>query len=355
VNVVHFLVPDGIDDPQRPSGGNVYDRRVSNGLRKGGWRLHEHAVAGSWPQPDEAAQAALADVLTQLPDRSVVLLDGLIASAAPNTLMVHTGRLRLVIVLHMPLGDGPPTNDLHTRRTHERASLSTALAIIATSVWTKEWLCEHYAIEPERIHVATPGVDASDPVAGTADGGRLLCVAAVTPLKGHDVLLAALQTVRDLPWCCTCVGSLDRDPAFVDSARRNALAAGIGDRVRFAGPLLGVDLDRAYAAADVLLLTSRRESFGMVVTEALARGIPVITTAVGGIPEALGQGTDNNVPGILSPLDDPTAFGAALRAWLVDALLRQRLRHIALERRATLQGWPSTVARIASTLATVAA
>lgn len=355
MNVVHFLVPDGIDDPQRPSGGNVYDRRISNGLRNSGWRLHEHAVAGPWPQPDEAALAALTDVLTQLPDRSVVLLDGLIASAAPNTLTAHADRLRLIILLHMPLGDGPPTSSLHTRRADERTSLSTASAIIATSVWTKEWLCEHYGMAPERIHVATPGVDVSDPVAGTADGGRLLCVAAVTPLKGHDVLLAALQTVRDLPWRCTCVGSLDRDPAFVDSTQRNAFAAGIGDRVRFAGSLLGADLDRAYAAADVLLLTSRRESFGMVVTEALARGLPVIATAVGGIREALGHDTDNNVPGILSPSDDPAAFGAALRAWLEDALLRQRLRDIALERRTTLRGWSTTVARIAGTLTTVAA
>ena len=56
MNEVHVVVPYGIDDPRRPSGGNVYDRRVCRGLVALGWSVHEHAVAGRWPRPDAAAR-----------------------------------------------------------------------------------------------------------------------------------------------------------------------------------------------------------------------------------------------------------------------------------------------------------
>ena len=203
----------------------------------------------------------------------------------------------------------------------------------------------------DRVHVAEPGVDAADLATGTAAGRELLCVAAVTPDKGHDVLLDALATTADLSWHCVCVGSLDRDPAFVDGLRRRAVDGGIGDRVRFPGPRTGVDLERSYAAADVLVLASRAETYGMVVTEALARGLPVVAAEVGGLTEALGHGADGIRPGVLVPPDDPAALGAALRAWLADAELRERLRRAARERRESLSGWSTTTSAVAGVLA----
>ena len=139
-----------------------------------------------------------------------------------------------------------------------------------------------------------------------------------------------------------CVGSLDRDPAFAEASAPPAPDGGLDDRVRFAGPRTGADLDRSYAAADLLVLASRAETYGMVVTEALARGLPVVAAEVGGVPEALGHGADGTRPGLLVPPDDPAALGAALRAWLGDAELRRRLRRAARERRASLAGWSAT-------------
>ena len=123
----------------------------------------------------------------------------------------------------------------------------------------------------------------------------------MTSDKGHDVLLDALATIADLPWHCVCVGSLDRDPAFVEELRRRALAGGLADRVRFPGPRTGADLDRSYAAADLLVLASRAETYGMVVTEALARGLPVVAADVGGLTEALGHGADGTPAGAAGP------------------------------------------------------
>lgn len=351
MKAVHVIVPNSIDDPARPSGGNVYDRRICDGLANR-WSVHEHAVPGNWPNPDAAARHALAAELTVLPDGAVVLIDGLIASAALD-LPAFARRLRLVVLVHMPLALGP--DDLPKTSTIEGAVLSAAAAIVTTSAWTKNWLVDRYRLEPDRIHVVEPGADAAQPAPGTAGGGRLLCVASVTPAKGLDVLVAALGEVAERAWDCVCVGATDRAPEFVDRLRRQAAERGIADRIRFVGTRNGVDLDATYAACDLVVVCSRAETYGMVVTEALSRGIPVIATAVGGLPDALGYGADLVRPGILVPPDDPPALAAALRRWLGDAQLRSRWRQSALQRRENLSSWAATTSRLSEVLITAAA
>ncbi len=351
MTAVHVVVPEGIDDPARPSGGNTYDRHLRSGLPSLGWSVHEHAVPGCWPRPDASSLAALAGVVEQIPDGAVVLLDGLVASTAPDVLVPHARRLRLVVLVHMPLGYRPADHEADGTRARERAVLSAAVAVVTTSAWTRRRLLELYALPADRLHVAEPAVDAADLATGSAAGGALLCVAAVTFDKGHDVLLDALATISDLSWHCVCVGSLDRDRAFAEAVRRRALEGGLDDRVQFPGPRTGVDLERSYAAADLLVLPSRAETYGMVVTEALARGVPVLAADVGGLAEALGHGADGIRPGLLVAPDDPAALGASLRAWLGDADLRSRLRRAARERRGSLSGWSTTSSVIADVLA----
>jgi glycosyltransferase involved in cell wall biosynthesis len=350
VNAVHFVVPDWIDDPARPSGGNTYDRQVCRGLSALGWSVYEHRVPGCWPQPDEASLARLADVLEAIPDDAVVLLDGLIGSPAPEVLVPHARRLRLVVLVHMSLGHRPAEDRADEVRMREHAVLSAAVAVVTTSGWGRWRLLELYGLPPDLVQVAEPGVDASEPASGTAGGGALLCVAAVTYDKGHDVLLDALETVQDVPWRCACVGSLDRDPGFAEDLRRRVLDSGLGQRVRFPGPRTGPELDSIYEAADLLVLASRAETYGMVVTEGLARALPVVAADVGGLADALGHGADGIRPGLLVPPEDPAALGDALRAWLVDAELRSRLRRAAHQRRQSLPGWPSTASALAGVL-----
>jgi glycosyltransferase involved in cell wall biosynthesis len=331
VTAVHLVVPDGIDDPARPSGGNVYDRHVGRGLADIGWTVHEHAVAGFWSRPGAASFAELDGVLQRIPDGAVVLIDGLIGSTAPEVLVPQAGRLRLVVLVHMPLADE-----------RERAALAAAAAVVTTSEWGRGRLLELYGLDGDRVHVAEPGTDPADLATGTATGESLLCVAAVTAGKGHDVLLDALATVSELSWQCVCVGSLDRDPEFVET-----LQCG---RVSFPGPRTGAELDRSYADADLMVLPSRAETYGMVVTEALARGLPAVASDVGGVSEALGYGADGIRPGLLVPPNDPAALGDALRAWLGDADLRGRLRRAARERRESLPAWSTTTSVIAAAL-----
>jgi glycosyltransferase involved in cell wall biosynthesis len=351
VTAVHFVVPHGIDDPRRPSGGNTYDRRLCRELASVGWSVCEHAVPGDWPRPDAASFEALDRVVRGLPDDAAVLLDGLVASTAPEVLVPQAHRLRMVVLVHMPLGDRAQDDGSGDPRAREHAVLSAAAAVVTTSAWARARLLDLYRLPADRVHVAEPGVDAADVARGTATGEALLCVAAVTPVKGHDVLLDALAPMTDVPWRCVCVGSLERDPAFAGEIRRRSAGRGLADRMEFPGPRTGPDLDRTYAAADLVVLPSRAETYGMVVVEALARGLPVIATDVGGVPEALGRDGAGIRPGLLVPPDDPAALGSALREWLSDVELRARLRRAALERRDGLSRWSTTTSLVAGVLA----
>ena len=344
---VHIVVPDGIDDPARPSGGNAYDRRVCRGLAAAGWTVHVHEVPGSWPSPDAPSYATLADALSRIPDRALVVVDGLVASPAPEVLVPESRRLRVVALMHMPLGEGAADDAVRER---EAAVLSAAASVVTTSAWARRVLLQLYALPGDHVQVAEPGVDAAELAPGTATAGALLSVAAVIPGKGHDVLLDALATLTELRWQCLCVGSLERDPVFVERLRRRVAAGGMDDRVRFSGPQAEAELAGSYGAADVLVLPSRAETYGMVVAEALARGLPVVAAEVGGVPEALGHGAAGVRPGLLVPPGDATALAGALQAWLEDRDLRRRLRRAARERRASLADWSTTTSAVADVL-----
>jgi glycosyltransferase involved in cell wall biosynthesis len=353
VNAVHVVVPDGIHDPARVSGGNRYDREVCADLRDAGWSVTEIAAEGSWPRPDALAQTCLARSLDAVGDGALVLVDGLVASAARAVLEPRAGRLRLVVLVHMVFG-GEAFGWGAVAERDESAVLAAARAVVTTSAWTRRLLLERYPLPAARVHIAHPGTEPAPVSPPTPGGGRLVCVGTLSPLKGQDLLLEALGSLVGLPWHCTLVGPLDRDPGFVASLARRATATGIADRVRMPGTRTGAALRREYQDADLLVLPSRAESYGMVVPEALAAGVPVLASAVGGVPEAVGR-TASGVPGLLVPPDDAAALAAALARWLTDTRLRSRLRRAALSRRETLPDWRTTGDCIRRVLAAVQA
>ncbi|MEU6552199.1 glycosyltransferase family 4 protein [Streptomyces sp. NPDC046915] len=352
LRTVHFVLPGGVDDPANPSGGNAYDRRVCLDLPGFGWQATKHSVDGAWPRPGAAARDTLARTLRELPDGAVVLLDGLVACGVPEIVVPEAERLRLAVLVHLPLGDETGLEpsvaaDLDAR---ERAVLRAVPAVIATSDWAVRRLVSHHGLAPERVHVAAPGADIAPLAPGTDGVSHLVCVAAVTPRKGQHRLVEALAAVRDLPWTCTCVGGLNQDPEYVAHLRALIGRHGLSDRLHLAGPRSGADLDASYATADLMVLTSYAETYGMAVTEALARGIPVLATDVGGLPEAVGRAPDGGVPGILVPPEDPAALAAELRGWFGEADVRRRLKAAARGRRAALGGWAATARSLAGVL-----
>jgi glycosyltransferase involved in cell wall biosynthesis len=346
---VHVIVPEGFDDPGQPTGGNIYDRRVCAGLAEAGWEVLIATVAAAWPVPGSGARADLARVVSAIPDGETVLIDGLIASSAAAQLLPHTGRIRMTVLLHMPLATAVDTHHDASAERSERAVLRAATGVIVTSEWTRGQVLTRYSVPARRVHVARPGADrvAAPP---RPIRGHLICVGVLSRHKGQDLLVEALADLADRDWHCVLAGSLDRDPDFVKHLQTRITRLGYDHRVRLSGVLTGAALSHAYTTADLLVAPSRSETYGMIVTEALSHGLPVIAADVGGLPEAFGSTADGTGPGQLIPPGDPAALAAALADWLGDEGHRHRLRAAARQRRSTLRGWEQTTQEIANAL-----
>src|SRR5690348_1291096 len=346
---VHVVVPEGFDNPGRPTGGNIYDRRICAGLAEAGWDVLVTTVAAAWPVPGPGARADLARIVSAIPDGETVLIDGLIASPAAAQLLPHAGRLRMTVLLHMPVATVPGTHHDASAERSELAVLRAATGVVVTSDWTRRQVLTRYEIPACRVHVARPGADR---VAAPARPvrGQLICVGVLGRHKGQDVLVEALAGLADRDWHCVLAGPLDRDPDFVEQLQARITRLGYGHRIRLTGVLTGPALSHAYTTADLLVAPSRSETYGMTVTEALAHGLPVIAAAVGGLPEALGATADGARPGQLVPPGDPAALAAALGDWLDDERHRHRLRAAARQRRSTLRGWEQTTQEVADAL-----
>jgi glycosyltransferase involved in cell wall biosynthesis len=337
---VHFVVPHSIDDPARVSGGNVYDQHVRDGLRALGCDVRMILVS-------ENGEASAARTFAELPDDSLLLVDGLVAVRESRALTLHSGRLRIVVLAHMV--GGLVGDSIAAER--EQDALHDAKRIVATSGWTRDELIASGLATPGKVVVAPPGTAPAATTTASASGGRLLCVGVVAPHKGQDLLVRALAELTDVDdWHCTFVGARDAAPVFVDELDRTVGSSGLTRRTSFAGVLTGRALERAFARSDLVVVPSRSESFGMVVSEALARGIPVLATRVGGIPEAMA----GSAGGILVPPEDPWALEVVLRQWWASPVRRSQLKSAALRSHGNARPWSETVAVIASTLTEVA-
>jgi glycosyltransferase involved in cell wall biosynthesis len=319
---------------------------VLDGLSERGWRVLRHDAPGAWPHAAPEERAHVAQVLADLPRGSLVLVDGLVGSALGDALAT-AGRCAVVLLVHLPLG---VLEGAHLAASEVRAVAAVA-QVVATSRWSAEWLVTNAGAVPDRVRVAVPGVEPAPPTAPDEGGGRLLSVGAITPVKGADRVVATLASVADLPWTWRCVGSADVDPAFAASVRADVEAAGLDDRVRWTGALTPEEVAVQLADTDLLVVGSRVETYGMVVGEALARGIPVLVPPVGGLPEAVGSTLDGRRPGLVAARDDTDSLSNVLRAWLSDRPLRERVRAAALARRAEgLATWATTTSAVEAAL-----
>jgi glycosyltransferase involved in cell wall biosynthesis len=222
--------------------------------------------------------------------------------------------------------------------------------VIVTSPSTARALGD-YAIAPEQCAVVVPGTD-SAPLAAGSDAAELtaLCVASLTPRKGHAVLLRALARLIHLPWRLRCAGSADLDPATAAELFHQAIELNVSGRIAWLGQLDEAALAGAYHQADLFVLPSHYEGYGMALAEALARGLPIISTTAGAIPDTVPAGA-----GLLVPPGDDTALAEALARVMMDTELRQRLATGARAARADLPDWPMTCARFAAALLAIPA
>jgi glycosyltransferase involved in cell wall biosynthesis len=341
-----FVIPG---DLATLTGGYGYDRRLIAELRRAGWKVAHLPLGPSFPFPNAVDLEAAGESFAALAEESLVLVDGLAFGALPEIAETEAERLRLVALVHHPLAEETglrvATSDalFHS----ERRALAMTRGIIATSSTTARRLIERYGVTAERLAVARPGSDpASPPPAGARGQGHivnLLSVGTLTPRKGHDLLIEALARLADLPWTCRIIGSPDRAPATAADLRGRIARHGLQSRIILAGER--ADLLSAYDTADVFVLASRHEGYGMVFAEAMQHGLPVIATTAGAIPEAVPPGA-----GILVPPDDVAALAAALAQLIGDPALRARYASGARTAALALPSWADTARQVAEAL-----
>jgi glycosyltransferase involved in cell wall biosynthesis len=266
----------------------------------------------------------------------------------PAVVEAEAERLRLIALIHHPLafetGLAPETA-LRLREGEQRA-LAAVQRVIAPSATTARAL-QQYGVLPARIAVVNPGTDPAPAAAGSgSDSLHLLCVATLTPRKGHALLIEALGTLHDSAWRLTCVGSTSRDLATAQALRHQIAALGLTDRITLTGEVDDAMLARCYDSADAFVLASHYEGYGMVFAEALARGLPIVGTCAGAIPETVPSSA-----GLLVPAGDAGALATALRRLLEDAELRARLAAGARLARKALPSWKQACATFAAAVA----
>jgi len=345
-----FLVPGPLD---QLTGGYLFDRMIVEGLRAAGRTVDVIELAGRFPAADELACNAAAAALAALPDGSTAVIDGLALPAFTDCLAAQARRLRLIGFIHHPL----------SRETGLPADAAQAYAVLEARLWPllRGILCPsaHTAravkadgVAADRVAIVMPGTAKPATLRAPEKAGplELLAVGTVTPRKGHLLLINALAGLRDLDWRLTCIGSLERDAATVAALRHAIAAQNLDDRIVLAGECAPASLSAAYRSADVFVLPSYEEGYGMVYAEALAHGLPVIATTAGAIPDTVPADAS-----LLVPPGDTAALRDALRRAMTDANLRARLAAGAAVAAAALPDWPTAVSRWANALDRLAA
>lgn len=342
-----FIVPG---DPAQRTGGYLYDARIVEALRHLGWTVTVHGLPGRFPDADPTARDALHDTLATLPAGRRVVIDGLALGGLPEVAIEHAGRLALVALVHHPLADERGLDPVLRRclLASERAALAAVRLAITTSAFTARRLLD-FGLRAERIRWVEPGVAPLALAAAEGEPPQLLCVASLTPRKGQDVLVRALERVRALPWRCTLIGSTHRDPGYAGEVAELVRSLGLQDRIRLSGECADAALRDAYAAADLFVLPSHYEGYGMVVAEAIAAGLPVLATTGGALAGTLPPGA-----GLAVPPGDVDALAGALGELIGDRARRLRLRDGARRARAGLRSWPQAGEAFAAALAELA-
>ncbi|MHB2165973.1 glycosyltransferase family 4 protein [Alsobacter sp. R-9] len=343
-----FAIPG---DLATPTGGYAYDRRLLAELPAHGIAIRHLQLPGGFPFASVPQLGEAGYLIKQTPPDAVVMVDGLAYGALTDLVLKDIDR-RFVALVHHPLALETGLNDRQRRALHasEKSALARARAVIVTSRPTAEGLVADFGVPGEKITVAEPGTDPAPRAMGSGSHvPALLAVGSVTARKAYPILIEALAGLANRPWTLRIVGPDDRDPAEADRVRSLIAERGLTDRIRLDGALAPDELEAAYAKADLFVMASLYEGYGMVLAEALARGLPIVCTTGGAAAQTVPDGA-----GLKVPPGDAAALRAAIAGLIDDPARRTALSDAAWQAGQRLPVWTQTAARVAAVLRMVA-
>jgi glycosyltransferase involved in cell wall biosynthesis len=337
-DTVLFLVPG---DPHQRTGGYRYVAQLVKALEQNGFDARVQGLEGRFPIPDSVAESAMDSALSHCEEGTCIVLDGLAMGGLPSVVEKHAGRLHLVALVHHPLADetGISDDDKAFLFASETRALAAVSGVITTSHHTAERL-KDFQVSQDVIQVIEPGANTVSAITESprqvSETGeiQLLCVASLSPRKAQHQLVQALAELQHLSWHCCLVGSTERDPQYsqqvIDQIEELALAG----RISLAGELDDEPLGQKYIDADLFVLPSLYEGYGMVIDEALAAGLPIITSDGGALAST------GNRPGIRQyPAGSIDGLKQCLQSCLTDRPLLQQMAVAARKSSETIRQW----------------
>lgn len=343
-----FAIPGDIETR---TGGYIYDRRVMELLPSCGVDINVLRLPAGFPFPSADDMAQALRLLESVAPSDVILADGL-AWGAISPERARNLRAPVVALCHHPLGLEAGLSEAQSRAfiENERRILAASAHVIVTSATTAQTLMQDFGVASQRIAIAEPGTDRRPRASGSRDPLHFLAVGSLVPRKGYEILVQALAMISDAPWRCTIAGSPDRAPAYAEQVRAMIAEQGLQERIHLAGEIGDEALAALYLAADVFVSASHYEGYGMVLAEALAHGLPIVTTTGG----AAASTAPDEAAIKIAPAD-PRALADALRAMVEQPRLREALAAAAWQAADSLPRWEDAAARIAQVLKMVAA
>jgi glycosyltransferase involved in cell wall biosynthesis len=327
-----------VGETGRLTGGYLYHARVLAALRERGVEVEEIVPCGASPGEQEAAVSRSSLGLD--PRRfDVIVVDALARIVCAPQLDRWRGERPVVAMVHELPSVAAPEGVTSSEREYEEPLLRSDRLISVSEHGGS--ILESRGVPTARIRVVPPGFDRFSTDGGTPVRGgpvRALCVAQWIPRKGILDLVQAWALHERPGASLELIGETDADPVYAASVRA-AIAEALDASIIVSGPVSDARLGDAYAAADVFVLPSRYEGYGVVYAEALAHGLPVIACEVGPVPELVGEEA-----ALLVPPGDVEALSGALDLLLKDAALRDRMSVAARRRAKRLPRWEDTAA-----------
>ncbi|RTL70588.1 MAG: glycosyltransferase family 1 protein [Hyphomicrobiales bacterium] len=335
-----FVIPGDIN---LPTGGYTYDRRVLELLPKYGVAARHVALPAGYPFPSPETLAESERILKSLPPDMPLLIDGLAFGAMPAEFVARIAQPIIALVHHaLYLETGLTHEQQHTFHMTEKMALTFARRVIAVSPATAKTLIDDFGVAPAAITQASPGTDPAQRAAGSQGPLNIISVGSIVPRKAYDILVRALARVTSIDWRLTIAGARTLSEEANAALDRVIAETGLAHRIRLLGALPRSDLDSLYQHADLFVLASLYEGFGMVLTEALARGLPIVCTTGGAAADTVPDAAALKVaPG------DVAALAAAIEKAATDADLRRRMSDAAWSAAQGLWRWQDTARTIA--------
>lgn len=341
-------------DLSTPTGGYAYDRKIIEGLERLGWEIQLVSLGDGYPFPSNAQKDLARSTLMQLAQGVPMVIDGLALGALPQLAAELAERHPLIALIHHPLAFefGLSNQQIQLLMQSETQALQQVVHVIANSSATARDLTQHFGIAPEMMDVILPGTDRPTlPVSGQQKYSKnrgsmhLLSVGSIIPRKGFHDLIEALEPLKDLQWTLSIVGDTTRNHHTYERLMRDISTYHLEERIQVLGVVSHHELAKLYAAADVFVLASLFEGYGMVFAEAMTHGLPIIATTGGAIPDTVPSDA-----GLLVPPGDVSQLTNAIKTLIQDDLQRLRLSQGAFRAAAIQPSWDEAVQQFAAVL-----